>query len=203
LFLLNFNGALYVVKYVFVVMFRIFIYFHRKEKLEMEIGLKLSASALIAVFSLVAVGLVAGPALYITVNQVHAKHSFVGGAIVNGRSDPLKITCSTGGSKNTNGLHFSAHTRMGTLHGYWDIASPFTGAENKGGYIYDGKTDGKTYELKGKETHDGICQAKVPKNIIISGNCGSGDHKIHYETIRGLNHNFKGTVKCLGHTTNY
>jgi amino acid transporter len=77
LFLLNFNGALYVVKYVFVVMFRIFIYFHRKEKLEMEIRLKLSTSALIAVFSLVAVGLVAGPALYITANQVHAKHSFL------------------------------------------------------------------------------------------------------------------------------
>ena len=48
----------------------------------------------------------------------------------------------------------------GVLQGYWDIASPFTGAENKGGNIYDGKTDGKTYELKGKETHDGICQAK-------------------------------------------
>jgi hypothetical protein len=40
----------------------------------------------------------------------------------------------------------------------------------KGGNIYDGKTDGKTYELKGKETHDGICQAKVPKNINILRN---------------------------------
>jgi hypothetical protein len=71
---------------------------------------------------------------------------------------------------------------MGTLHGYWDIASPFAGAENKGGYIYDGKTDGKTYELKGKETHDGICQAKVPKDIIISGNCGTGHQ--HKSTLR-------------------
>jgi hypothetical protein len=169
----------------------------------MEMGLKLGTSTMIAVFSIVAVGLVAGPTVYMTANQVHAKHSFVGGAIVHGTSDAMKITCSTGSSKNTNGLHFSAHVRMGTLHGYWDIASPFTGAENKGGYINEGKTDGKTYELKGKETHDGICQAKVPKNIIISGNCGSGEHKIHYETVQGLNHVFKGTVKCLGHTTNY
>lgn len=52
---------------------------------------------------------------------------------------------------------------MGTRQGYWDIASPFTGAENKGGYIYDEKTDGKTYELKAKETNDGICQAKFPR----------------------------------------
>ena len=37
-----------------------------------------------------------------------------------------------------------------------------TRAENKGGYIYDGSSSGKTYELKGKETHDGICHAKVP-----------------------------------------
>ena len=128
--------------------------------------------------------------------------AFVGGAIVNGQSESQKITCSTGNSKNTNGLQFSAHTRMGVLQGYWDIASLFAGAENKGGNIYDGKTDGKTYELKGKETHDGICQAKVPKDIIISGNCGTGEHKIYYDTIKGLSHTFTGNVKCLGHTTN-
>jgi hypothetical protein len=170
---------------------------------------RLRTSILIAVISFVAIGLAAGLTLLrattveATPMEGYAQHAFVGGAIVNGNSDPLKITCSTGSSKNTNGLHFSAHTRMGTLHGYWDLASPFTGAENKGGFIYDGKTNGKTYELKGKETHDGICQAKVPKNIIISGNCGTGEHKIRYETIRGLSHTFTGSVKCLGHTTNY
>ena len=45
-------------------------------------------------------------------------HSFVGGAIVNGQSESQKVTCSTGNSKNTNGLQFSAHTRMGVLQGY-------------------------------------------------------------------------------------
>jgi hypothetical protein len=170
---------------------------------------RLKTSIVIAVISFMAIGLAAGSTLLramtveATLMEEFAQQAFVGGAIVHGTSDPQKVTCSTGGSKNTNGLQFSAHTRLGTLHGYWDIASSFTGAENKGGYIYDGKTDGKTYELKGKETHDGICQAKVPKNIIISGNCGSGQHKIHYETISGLNHIFTGTVKCLGHTTNY
>jgi hypothetical protein len=167
----------------------------------MNVESKLRTTMLITVISFVAIGLAAGSALYATTNQAYAKHSFVGGAIVHGTSDSQKISCSSGGPKNTNGLHFSAHTRMGTLHGYWDIASPFTGAENKGGYIHDGKTDGKTYELKGKETHDGICQAKVPKNIVISGNCGTGEHKIHYETIQGLSHSFTGSVKCLGHTS--
>jgi hypothetical protein len=181
--------------------FRILKYFHRRKKSRMSFKLNLGKSIVIAVIALLGIAISVSPTLHMTANQALAKHSFVGGAIVHGTSDSQKITCSTGGSKNTNGLHFSAHTRMGTMHGYWDIASPFTGAENKGGYIYEGKTDGKTYELKGKETHDGICQAKVPKNIIISGNCGTGQHKIHYETIKGLNHIFTGSVKCLGHTT--
>ena len=166
----------------------------------MSVKSKFGSGTLVAIVGIVAIGMMVGPAL---LRGITIEAAFVGGAIVNGHSEPQKVTCSTGGSKNTNGLYFSAHTRMGTMHGYWDIASPFTGAENKGGYISEGKTDGKTYELKGKETHDGICQAKVPKNIVISGTCGTGQHKIHYETIKGLNHVFTGTVKCLGHTTNY
>ncbi|HEY7109704.1 MAG TPA: hypothetical protein VH415_09770 [Nitrososphaeraceae archaeon] len=166
----------------------------------MNVKSKFGSGTLIAIVGIVAIGMIVGPAL---LRGIAVEAAFVGGAIVNGHSDPQKITCSTGGSKNTNGLYFSAHTRLGTMHGYWDIASPFTGAENKGGYISEGKTDGKTYELKGKETHDGICQAKVPKNIVISGTCGTGTHKIQYDTVKGLNHVFKGTVKCLGHTTNY
>ena len=165
----------------------------------MSVKSKFGSGTLIAIVVIVAIGMMVGPSL---LRGIAVEAVFVGGAIVHGTSDPQKITCSTGGSKNTNGLQFSAHTREGILHGYWDIASPFAGAENKGGYIHEGKTDGKTYELKGKETHDGICQAKVPKNIIISGTCGTGEHKIQYETIKGLNHVFKGTVKCLGHTTN-
>jgi hypothetical protein len=161
---------------------------------------------MIAVISFVATGLAAGSTLLraITVEATpiegYAQHAFVGGAIVNGHSDP-KITCSTGDSKSTNGLLFYTYTDGNST---WLLGRSITiyGAENKGGFIYDGKTNGKTYELKGKETHDGICQAKVPKNIIISGNCGTGEHKIHYETIRGLSHTFTGTVKCLGHTTN-
>ena len=82
---------------------------------------------------------------------------FVGGAIVNGQSESQKVTCSTGNSKNTNGLQFSAYEN-GDFARLLGHSMPFSGAENKGGNIYDGKTDGKTYELKGKETHDGICQ---------------------------------------------
>ncbi|MGC2427618.1 MAG: hypothetical protein WA421_11325, partial [Nitrososphaeraceae archaeon] len=69
-----------------------------------------------------------------------------------------------------------------------------------GGTISDGKSDGKTYELKGKETQDGICHAKVPKDVIISGNCGK-DVTINYKTINGLSHTLTGDVKCLGNTS--
>ena len=113
---------------------------------------------------LIAVGMVAGSSLmYGAIVGAFAKHAFVGGAVVIGTSENQHISCSTGSSKNTHGLQFSAHTREGILKGYWDIASPFTGAENKGGTIHDGKSDGKSYELKGKETNDGICHAKVPE----------------------------------------
>lgn len=151
--------------------------------------------------ALIAIVLTTGSAFLVaTFSQAYAKYAFVGGAIVIGSSENQKISCSTGSSKNTHGLQFSAHTREGTLHGYWDIASPFTGAENKGGYIYDGSSTGKTYELKGKETQDGICHAKVPKDVIISGKCGKGV-TINYKTIGGLSHTFTGNVKCLGNTT--
>ncbi len=151
--------------------------------------------------SLVAVGLMTGSSLmYGAIVGVYARQPFVGGAIVIGSSDNQKISCSTGSSKNTHGLQFSAHTREGVLHGYWDIASPFTGAENKGGYINDGSSTGTTYQLKGKETQDGICHAKVPKDITISGKCGKGV-AINYKTAGGLSHTFTGNVKCLGHTT--
>ena len=112
---------------------------------------------------LIAIGMMAGSSLmYGAIIGAYANHAFVGGAVVIGTSENQKISCSTGSSKNTHGLQFSAHTREGILKGYGDIASPFMGAENKGGTIHDGKSDGKSYELKGKETNDGICHAKVP-----------------------------------------
>jgi hypothetical protein len=178
----------------------IFIYFHIKEHLTMNTiskkGLKIAVTV-----CLLAMGLVIGSSLmYGASIAVYARQPFVGGAIVIGTSENQKISCSTGSSKDTHGLQFSAHTRDGTLHGYWDIASPFAGAENKGGYIYDGSSTGKTFELKGKETQDGICHAKVPKDVIISGKCGKGVI-INYKTVNGLTHTFTSNVKCLGITT--
>jgi hypothetical protein len=92
---------------------------------------------------LIAVGMVTGSSLmYGTIVGVYARHAFVGGAVVIGTSENQQMSCSTGSSKNTHGLQFSDHTREGILKGYWEIASPFTGAVNKGGTIYDGKSAG-------------------------------------------------------------
>ena len=148
---------------------------------------------------LIVVGLVTGSTVI-----VYPNHAFGGGAIVDGGTSVTfaMIKCSTdkSGLRETHGFYFSGHTRNGYLQGHWDFASANTGAENKGGTIYDGKSDGKTYELKGKETHDGICHAKVPKDVIISGECGK-DVTINYKTINGLSHTLTGDVKCLGHTS--
>ena len=152
--------------------------------------------------SLVAVGLMTGSSLmYGAIVGVYARQPFVGGAIVIGSSDNQKISCSTGGSKNTHGLYFSAYTRDGSLDGYWDIASfqwsPW--AEYKGGFISGGRSDGKTYELEGQELHDGICNTKVDKNVIFSGKCGK-DVAINFKTINGTSQTFTGNVTCVGHT---
>ena len=105
----------------------------------MDTNSKKGSMAKAVTICLIAAGLVAGSSLlYGASVGVYARQPFVGGAVVIGTSDNQKISCSTGSSKNTHGLQFSAHTREGILKGYWDIASPFTGAENKGGYIYDG-----------------------------------------------------------------
>jgi hypothetical protein len=148
---------------------------------------------------LIVVGLVTGSTAI-----AYPNHVFGGGAIVDGGTSVTfaMIKCSTdqSGVHETHGFYFSAHARQGYLQGHWDFASQFAGAENKGGTIYDGKSDGKTYELKGKETQDGICHAKVPKDVIISGNCGKGV-TINYKTINGLSHTLTGDVKCLGNTS--
>ena len=164
-------------------------------------GLMTSSATVI----LMTLGLVTGSTfLYTTTVTSNANHAFGGGAIVDGGTSVTfaMIKCSTdeSGLRETYGFYFSAHTRNGYLQGHWDFASPDTGTENKGGTIHDGKSDGKTYELKGKETHDGICHAKVPKDVIISGNCGK-DVAIHYKTINGLSHTLTGDVTCLGLTS--
>lgn len=139
---------------------------------------------------LVVAGLVTGSTV-----TINSNHAFGGGAIVDGGTSVTlaMIKCSTdkSGLRETHGFYFSAHARNGILQGHWDFASQFAGAENKGGTIYDGKSDGKTYELKGKETQDGICHAKVPKDVTISGNCGK-DVTINYKTINGLSHTLTG-----------
>ncbi len=151
---------------------------------------------------LIALGLVTGSSLmYGAIVSTYAKHAFVGAAIVHGSTEDQKISCSTGGSKNTHGLYFSAYTRDGSLDGYWDIASfqwsPW--AEYKGGFISGGRSDGKTYELEGQELHDGICNTKVDKNVIFSGKCGK-DVAINFKTINGTSQTFTGNVTCVGHT---
>ena len=70
-------------------------------------------------------GLVAGSSLmYGAIVEVYASQPFVGGAIVIGTSENQKVSCSTGSSKNTHGLQFSANTRDG-IPGLLDIAFPF------------------------------------------------------------------------------
>jgi hypothetical protein len=151
--------------------------------------------------------------LFGAIFPTYAQPPSVGAAIIHGSTENQRISCGTAGSEDTHGLYFSGYTRDGSLDGYWDIASPFSGAENKGGFISGGKSDGKTYELDGQELHDGICHTKVDKDIIISGKCGEGvaiyfktingtggDVATNFKITNGTNQTFTGNVKCVGHT---
>ena len=57
------------------------------------------------------------------------------------------------------------------------------------------ETDGKNYQITGIEQYDGICFAKIPKNITTSGDCKIGT-EIKYATFEGKSDSFNGNARC-------
>lgn len=93
----------------------------------------------------------------------------------------------------TLGVHVNAHKEGGTLKGQWHIIGTEFG--EKKGTITGGTLDKTKYDLKGKESIDTLCSAKVPKDITISGNCGA-NQQINFRIIAGSHEIFTGRAHC-------
>lgn len=85
--------------------------------------------------------------------------------------------------------------RHSTFARNWNIVYEDKNGQDKGGPIIGGWTDGSKYQINGTEEYDGICKARVPKEITISGNCGTGV-EIKYYTFEGQTDNFNGNAMC-------
>ena len=106
------------------------------------------------------------------------------------------ITCDGGvkGPVKTEGIQADAFVRHGAFAGSWTVVNEKF-SQDKGGAVTGGWADGKKYQIKGQEQYDGICKAKIPKEITISGDCGTGV-EINYATVDGKSDTFKGNARC-------
>jgi hypothetical protein len=102
---------------------------------------------------------------------------------------------STGTATNppTLGIHLSASKEGGTLKGQWHIIGTEFG--EKKGTIIGGTLDKTKYELKGQESIDTLCGGNVPKEVTISGNCGT-NQRINFRIIDGSHGEFTGRAHC-------
>jgi len=124
-----------------------------------------------------------------------------GGVDVDSKNGVIKCDGEIKGPVNTEGIQADAFVRHGTFAGTWRIVNENATNQDRGGVITGGSTDGKKYEIKAVEQYDGICKATVPKDITISGDCGTGV-EIKYATVNGTNDTFKGNVRCYISTAN-
>jgi hypothetical protein len=124
-----------------------------------------------------------------------------GGVDIDSKSGVIKCDGEIKGPVKTGGIQADAFVRHGTFDGAWIILSEKI-SRDKGGADTGGWTDGKKYQIKGVEQYDGICKAKVPKDITISGDCGTGV-EIKYATVDGNSDTFKGNARCYVSTANF
>ena len=118
-----------------------------------------------------------------------------GGVDIDSSSGTINCEGHVKGPVKTEGIQADAFVRHGTFSGNWDIVNENKDAQDKGGTITGGWTDGKKYQITGIEQYDGICLAKVPKNITISGDCSIGV-EIKYATFEGKSDSFNGNARC-------
>jgi hypothetical protein len=120
--------------------------------------------------------------------------STYGGVDIDSSSGVINCDGKVKGPVKTEGIQADAFVRHGAFAGAWTIVNEKF-SQDKGGAVTGGWTDGKKYQLKGQEQYDGICKAKLPKDITISGDCGTGV-EIKYATVDGKSDTFKGNARC-------
>lgn len=126
-----------------------------------------------------------------------------GGVDIDSSSTMIDCAGEIKGPVKTEGVQADAFVRHETFFGTWRIVNENATHQDKGGIINGGWTDGKKYQIKGVEQYDGICKAKLPKDITISGDCGTGV-EIKYATANGNSGDtFKGNARCYVSTANF
>lgn len=118
-----------------------------------------------------------------------------GGVDIDSKSGMINCEAKINGSVKTEGIQADAFVRHGTITGVWRIVNENSTGQDKGGAFREGWTDGNKYEINGVEQYDGICKAKLPKDMMISGDCGTGVD-IKYATVDGNNDTFTGNARC-------
>ena len=118
-----------------------------------------------------------------------------GGVDIDSSSGTISCEGEVKGPVKTEGIQADAFVRHGIFSGNWNIINENKDGQDKGGTITGGWTDGNQYQITGIEQYDGICKATIPKNITISGDCGTGV-QIKYATFEGKNDSFNGNARC-------
>ena len=117
-----------------------------------------------------------------------------GGVDIDSTSGEIKCNGEIKGPVKTEGIQADAFVRHGKFAGAWRIVNENATDQDKGGIIIGGWTDGKKYQINGVEHYDGICKTELPKNITISGDCGTGI-EIRYATVDNID-TFNGNGRC-------
>ena len=118
-----------------------------------------------------------------------------GGVDIDSKSGVINCNGEIKGPAKTEGIEADAYVNHGTLSGNWRIVNENATNQDKGGVIIGGWTDGKKYQIDGVEQYDDICKVKLPNNITISGDCGTGV-EIKYATVDGNSDTVNGNVHC-------
>jgi hypothetical protein len=117
-----------------------------------------------------------------------------GGVDIDSKSGVINCNGEIKGPAKTEGIQADAFVRDGKFAGFWIILGEKIG-QDKGGADRGGWTDGNKYQITGVEQYDDICKAKLPNDITLSGDCGTGV-EIKYATVDGNSDTFKGNARC-------
>lgn len=105
-----------------------------------------------------------------------------------------KGTVSCDGGEEIKGvkINFFVSHDKGTSFAEWNIDHQKLGSA--GGIITKVKTSSDSFDLKGVEAFDNICNNETPSDINLSGNCGAGT--VRLVSDNGNKGTFTSNVKC-------
>ena len=102
------------------------------------------------------------------------------------------ISCQGGEEIKGVRINFFVSYDEGTTFAEWNIDHEKFGSS--GGIITNVKASSSSFDLKGVEAFDNICNNEIPADINLSGHCGSGS--VRLVSDNGNKGTFTSNVKC-------